>query len=219
MNENIYEIMHEYSIDNIVQISELTQGNTSSPRLIVTSSDKFILRRLKDTKQAITEFLISNVLSTHGISPIIMLTNNHMPYVKIDNEIYNLQHYVEHESHKQMNEIDFEQLGKVIATFHSAIQHIEGIHEQHDRFSLPVMWGKCEPNMEFLNMKMKKELTDLVKQCFIYKHENNCYIHGDLGKWNLLFCGQNIYVIDFGEVRRGNNHFDIAAVFTLAKRR
>jgi thiamine kinase-like enzyme len=204
----IDEIMNEYSIGDIVQTRELTQGNTSNARLIVTPNGKFILRKLKDTKQAMTEFTISNELLTYRISSEILLTNNNVPYVKRNNEVYNLQRYIEHDVPKQ--EIDFETLGNVIATFHSSVQHIEGIYEQDDRFSLPVMWQECKSR----SIEENKDLTDLVEQCLAYKHEENCYIHGDLGKWNLLFSEQNIYVIDFGEVRKGNNHFDIAAVLT-----
>lgn len=57
-------------------------------------------------------------------------------------------------------------------------------------------------------------MENLYKQCLHYSEKKNCYIHGDLGKWNLLFNGSQIYLIDFGEVRSGNNHFDVAAVLT-----
>ncbi|WP_369009958.1 phosphotransferase [Paenibacillus dendritiformis] len=37
------------------------------------------------------------------------------------------------------------------------------------------------------------------------------YIHGDLGAWNLLRRKGRIYIIDFGEARLGDRHFDAAA--------
>ncbi|MEO2205998.1 phosphotransferase [Paenibacillus pabuli] len=39
-------------------------------------------------------------------------------------------------------------------------------------------------------------------------------IHGDLGAWNMLFTKEYIHIIDMGEVRRGNHHFDVAAALT-----
>ncbi|MGG4396692.1 hypothetical protein ABEX25_20550 [Paenibacillus thiaminolyticus] len=36
------------------------------------------------------------------------------------------------------------------------------------------------------------------------------YIHGDLGAWT-CFCGRDGSIIDFGEVRLGDRHFDAAA--------
>ena len=39
-------------------------------------------------------------------------------------------------------------------------------------------------------------------------------IHGDLGHWNMIWDGTCIYVIDFGECRLGDCHFDLAAVIS-----
>ena len=47
-----------------------------------------------------------------------------------------------------------------------------------------------------------------------YQNIKNTFIHGDLGKWNLLYNSPKVYIIDFGEVRKGDNHFDVAAILT-----
>lgn len=45
-----------------------------------------------------------------------------------------------------------------------------------------------------------------------YKLKNNIMIYGDFGVWNMLFMKECIYVIDMGEVRRGNYYFDLVVV-------
>ncbi len=37
-------------------------------------------------------------------------------------------------------------------------------------------------------------------------------IHGDLGVWNMLWNGECVHIIDFGECRTGDIHFDLAAL-------
>ncbi|MDU5144462.1 MAG: phosphotransferase [Paenibacillus dendritiformis] len=54
-------------------------------------------------------------------------------------------------------------------------------------------------------------LEDSVECCLRYVEKITGYIHGDLGAWNLLRRKGRIYIIDFGEARLGDRHFDAAA--------
>ncbi|MEK3731884.1 phosphotransferase [Paenibacillus sp. FSL M8-0334] len=208
--------LHDYyPITPVIEIKEISTGNTSNARLVVTMDNKYIVRKLRDTEQAITEFRISTALQEHAISPTILLSNDNQPYIKDQEAVYNLQFYVEH--HKVNNsDIHFYNLGKTIALFHSATQSIPGIYEQNDRFALEHMWTELIQLDEFDNMEYKPQLLALFQQCTTYNHDNNCYIHGDLGIWNLLFNHNKMYIIDFGEVRKGNHHFDISAAISSA---
>ena len=76
------------------------------------------------------------------------------------------------------------------------------------------MWKQLLKLEDFHMFKYKTELTNLYNLCMNFNHNVNCYIHGGLGIWNLLFNNSDIYIIDFGEVRRGNNHLDVSAVLT-----
>ncbi|GAB6489489.1 phosphotransferase [Bacillus cereus] len=174
---------------------------------------KYILRKVKDTKQAMNEFLMSKALFTQNISPNILVSNTNHPYIKNKDDVYNLQIYIENYMDKN-KEINFYNLGKTISIFHSKTQSIDGIYEQNDRFALDKMWTELIQIEEFNKCEYKTQLLTLVEQCLNYNHKNNCYIHGDLGIWNLLFNQSQIYIIDFGEVRKGNNHFDMSAVIS-----
>ena len=37
-------------------------------------------------------------------------------------------------------------------------------------------------------------------------------IHADLGMWNIIYTQAGYCIIDFGEARHGNTHFDLAAL-------
>lgn len=213
MDRNEYKTLSSfYPIKAVVEVKEIGKGISSDAKLVVTSIEKYILRRIKDPKQAITEYKVSKVLSRHNISPEILLSVSHQPFIEFDGGIYNLQTFIS--IHNREHKINFYDLGRTIGIFHSELQRIDGLYEQADRFSLHEMWERLKQNNGFPNLVFKGELQKMVERCFTLNHENNCYIHGDLGKWNLLFGEDNIYIIDFGEVRRGNNHFDMSAVIS-----
>ena len=204
------EILKQFSIDDVIEIKEIGAGNTSEAMLVMTDAGKYILRKMRDTSQAMTEYAISEALKEYNLSPEILVSRDNQPYVEHDGGIYNLQVYLEHDKKKQ--DIDFEELGRVVGLYHHKTRDLEGIYEQEDRFSLKDMYDQLLENKSLDSLEQKVELIELVEECLSYKHDNNCYIHGDLGVWNMLFSKEDIYLIDFGEVRRGNNHFDIAAV-------
>lgn len=206
-------LSYYYPIQPVIEIKNIKSGNSSDAKWIITADGKYILRKLKDTKQAITEFKVSAALSNSNISPTILLSNNQQPYINEKGSIYNLQTYID--SHEINNkEINFYNLGKTISLFHAETMKIEGIYVQHDRFSLEDMRNQLLEIEGFNEWEIRTELMTLVKQCLQYKHDMNCYIHGDLGKWNLLFNHQDIYIIDYGELRKGNHHFDVSAVIS-----
>ncbi|MFD2630437.1 phosphotransferase [Oceanobacillus kapialis] len=126
--------------------------------------------------------------------------------------MYNIQTYIP--NYKKATHIDFYNLGKVISLFHSETQRIQGIIEQVDRFSLGSMWESLKYDSDFAQVNFRRQLEVMVEKSIGCQHENNCFIHGDLATWNIITNDKNIYIIDFGEVRRENNHFDISALIS-----
>lgn len=205
-------LSNDFEICPVQEIRDVGNGISSDAKLIITLDRKYILRKVRDKKQAITEYKISKALSELKVSSDILVNKLNQPFIEFDGEIYNIQTHIP--NHHVENKIDYFNLGKVISHFHSEVQGIDGLFEQNDRFSLTDMWEQLKQNTDFKKVDFNKQLTNTVEQCLGYHHENNCYIHGDLGKWNLIFNNKNTYIIDFGEVRKGNNHFDISAVIS-----
>lgn len=80
---------------------------------------------------------------------------------------------------------------------------------QRDRFDLGRMWD--EVSASYSGEALIRLLEKPVERCLGYAEKITGYIHGDLGAWNLLLRKGRIYIIDFGEVRLGDRHFDAAA--------
>lgn len=203
-------IADTYDIGNIQSIESINKGISSQAKLVITSSGKYIFRKLNNIHQAHTEYKIASVLFIANICPQILLTLENLPYIDYKGNIYNLQIYIENGF--QTNKFNMAQLGKIVSIFHRQLKDAS-LYEQEDRFQLDVLWDEvCRKHHNMLGMLTK--LSEQVHICSQYDHPQNCYIHGDLGKWNFIFSDTNPMIIDFGEVRKGNYHFDIAAVIT-----
>ncbi|MFD2446467.1 phosphotransferase [Bacillus sp. CGMCC 1.16607] len=70
--------------------------------------------------------------------------------------------------------------------------------------------SKIVPDLDEMHRTIVKMTLQTAKQ--------NSFIHGDLGIWNMLWMGGTIKIYDFGEVRLGDYHFDIAAAITSSIR-
>lgn len=210
---NVEKILNAYKLGEACTITEINQGQTSHAMLIEqTNGRKYILRELKNIEQAVSEYQITSVLAPFCISSQIRLATNELPYFSWQDKIYNLQTYIEHQP-EWNKEIDFIRLGKVVSIFHTQLQS-QKLEEQADRFALKDIWEKaCSKGYNLAEQEVE-QLAVQVEECLAYDHQSTCYIHGDLGKWNLLFDENSLYIIDFGEVRRGDHHFDLAAVLT-----
>lgn len=203
------ELSTAYPIKSITQIETLDKGKTSEAKLIITTDKRYILRKMRDEKQAHTEYVISKKLAPLNIAPKIMLTKQLETYIKYKGSLYNLQTYINHDNKLNIN---YFELGKTVSLFHQKVKDIRNLKDQADRFSLDEMIAKLSIDELYKNFTYHSDLAQLIEKSLNYNPEQNTYIHGDLGKWNILFKDEKSYIIDYGEVRKGNNHFDIAAV-------
>lgn len=56
---NLNYLSRFYGIDSIIETKQLNSGNSSAAKMIMTTDKTYILRKLRDEKQAMTEYLIS----------------------------------------------------------------------------------------------------------------------------------------------------------------
>lgn len=206
-------VREHYDIGQVLTSTALQQGNSSKAMLIHAASGKYVLRKLKNEQQAHAEHKLYQVLASVNISPKMLKARDGLSYIIYNHEIYNLQTYINNTIPYHQVSIDFVQLGNVISLFHQLISHLD-IPEQKDRYELHQLWSAVSNEVKNSSYEGIRALTEHTEQCMEYKSKNNTMIHGDLGVWNMLFTKECIHVIDMGEVRRGNHHFDLAAALT-----
>lgn len=219
MNENIDNLLQDYSIGNILMIEPINKGNTSNAIYILSDKGKWILRKLKNKNQGVSEYTISNILANDSICPRIITTKSNEGYSYYAGNYYNLQEYIQ--SQPINNDIEtFEKLGKSLGILHNTLKIDIDLIEQEDRFSLENLWNQTKSKWKDVQNYLNyfsfniNNLESLIDEMILCQNIKNVFIHGDLGKWNLIYNSEKIYVIDFGEVRKGDSHLDIAAALT-----
>jgi aminoglycoside phosphotransferase (APT) family kinase protein len=197
-----------YSIGQIIRIEPLAKGTSSDAKLVVASDGKYVLRKLKSELQAETEYKLANRLQSYNITPPILLAAEDV-CIKLDETYYNLQPYMDSIARE---EIDYFELGQKVGQMHLAMQQEDNIPEQPDRFDLGVTWNRVQKRYHDEEAEWLRKLNAPVTQAISYQHEKNGMIHADLGKWNIIYTQAGYRIIDFGEARYGNTHFDLAAL-------
>ncbi|WP_046227392.1 phosphotransferase enzyme family protein [Paenibacillus dauci] len=219
-HDDILPVLSQYSLGVIHSVNRSEQGNTSQTRIVHCAVGMFVLRRLKNRSQAEMEVALSDIMAEYRVCPPIVRTIHGQPFTVHQNNYYNVQLYIEPLS-LTPNPIDYEQIGAKTALFHAMTRSLN-LSVQPDRFSLTSAIDLLNLNYQYQQMDEKDQqiirtLQSHIAQCLPYEHppiQHIGYIHGDLGKWNLVFGKKETFLIDWGEVRRGDPHFDIAALVT-----
>lgn len=206
-------VAFHFDIGNIVGFNAIEHGNSSKAMLIESTKGKFVLRKLRNEQQAWIEYEMVQALASVNISPSMIQTKYKIPYITYNNEFYNLQIYIEDLLPRSQSEIDFVRLGQVIGLFHRTTNHLK-VAGMEDRFELSQLWGEVSNVVLASSSEQIRTLAQLTEECLEFRKTNHSVIHGDLGIWNLVFTKESVYIIDFGEVRMDDHHFDLAAVLT-----
>lgn len=219
MNEIIENILCDYHIGKILNVKSVNKGNTSDASYVLSDQGQWVLRKLKNIEQGVTEYAISNILSNDNICPRIITTKSNIGYSYYQGSYYNLQEYIPSQHIK--NDLEtFKKLGRVLGILHSRLKDNMDLIEQEDRFPLEDLWKKTKNRWNDVQNQFDystfttKNFEELIYEMVTYQNIKNTFIHGDLGKWNLLYNSPKVYIIDFGKVRKGDNHFDVAAILT-----
>lgn len=218
--ELIHLITNSYALPCIENIESITTGNTSNTYILKSSKSNWVLRRLQNESQAIIEYQILRYLVEKKVDCIVpfLTTTTGKGYEEIADEFWNLQPYIPGDMPIVNNRQSLIKTSSSLAYIQNALLDYTPTIEMPDRFSILALWNSF---MQLINetsaykssdafMKIKELLPDMMK----LEKQGNQLIHGDFGIWNLIETKSNIFVIDFGEARKGDYYFDIAAAMT-----
>lgn len=215
INMDLRYIASQYVMGEIMNCTTMQQGTSSTAMLLQTTSGSYVLRQLRDERQALAEYEVYQALAPANISPSIQCTKEGLPYITHNRMIYNVQTYIEKVVPQHSLSLNYVELGEVIARFHQRIMHLDMTRlGQEDRFALALLWEAVSGEVLDSSSEIIRRLADHVEECSVYQSTHTAVIHGDLGLWNVLFTESDMYIIDVGEVRSGNHHFDLAAILS-----
>ncbi|MGM7681140.1 phosphotransferase [Cytobacillus sp. Hm23] len=210
------KLQQEYQLEGIQHIRELTSGNTSKTFLIETENRKYILRSLLSIEAACFEYeLHSHIQSRSNVAivPNILQTIDGKSWIDLHGEVYHLQSYCSPSSVKPT----IQQWTQKLVLLRKALLGFEWDGKRNDRFNLTTTWNNLRD--EWYNVKkgvLTFNMDTMINRLSRIDQDDSSWIHGDLGSWNTIYNDKTneYFFIDFGESRRGNHYFDIAALLT-----
>ncbi len=212
----MYELINNWNIGQILDISQVSQGTSCSTFIVHALQGKYILRGFKQYQQAVQEAEVFRVLQGTGIGAELVYTKNKKAYVFDSEKYYNLQTFLYGEKPNLRNEMQVCATAQTVSELHKALRNCTFSFSAYDRFSTDTLlqqtseWkliGELFPKEIATTEQRRKFITSLEQEF----HQSQV-IHADLGEWNMLWSGNKLQVIDFGECRAGDIYCDLAAV-------
>ncbi|WP_128103627.1 phosphotransferase [Paenibacillus sp. DCT19] len=148
INMDLRYIASQYVMGEIMNCTTMQQGTSSTAMLLQTTSGSYVLRQLRDERQALAEYEVYQALAPAKLSPSIQCTKEGLSYITLGHMIYNVQTYIDKVVPQHSLSLNYVELGEVIARFHQRIMHLDMTRlGQEDRFALALLWeavsGKC----------------------------------------------------------------------------
>lgn len=205
------KLLSNFGLKNVVNIEKLEGGHTGETFLVETVENKYVLRKLKNQTQAILEEAVFQHLNKASYLPALIKAKNHY-YVEYEASWYNLQFFFQSGG----SFFSFQEIAETIALLHQQLADFDSSYNQCDRYEILPLWFKNWYNWDFFADLFNLPLSDMhheIARVAALTNDKSEWIHGDLGKWNILI-GNEIKIIDFGEMRKGNIYFDLASSLT-----
>ncbi|WP_322923354.1 phosphotransferase [Paenibacillus campi] len=221
---DIQTIASYYPVGSIKSAQPVGNGNSSSAKRLSCNTGSYILRQLRDLTQAQIESDIATALTSLSLSPPFIATRSGQWYIEWDGNYYNLQPDWWDGSEQSLSLPHWTEIGYKLAVFHSISRHAHW-SVQTDRFELAQQWQSLYISIEHARQSCSahwssgsvlEQLEQHIPACVCVQQQYDGYVHGDLGMWNILLTEHSTYMIDYGEVRPGHSHFDIAALVASA---
>ena len=205
-------IVNAYGLGTIKKVTAMTNGKSSHAWRVETDNRTVLVKTVASTDRASFEFALTQAIKEENkqLTPTILLTIKGQPFVTIDQQAYRVQEFWEQASIKPSFVATLESYRKIRA----ALDRFEYAWSPHDPHSLVQLWKSQQENF-FKNWpSIYEQLASTIMQLERIERQQEIWIHGDLGRWNLLPLAKGrVAVIDFGEARLGPHFFDYAALF------
>lgn len=209
-------ILCNWFSDENFTVTELKKGISSNACHVRAGNGAFILRRVAGREQADREALVLSVLASAGVAPALLPCTDGCFWTELDGSFYNLQRVVPGKAPDFTDRAVVisvaEAVAKMHRTFAESCLRIAGI----DRFDTLGMLERAR-GAAGLDSFFPEDVVCFEKRKEYVKRkeaslQREQVIHGDLGGWNMLWDGEQTWLIDFGECRLGDTSLDLAAV-------
>ncbi|WP_335139449.1 aminoglycoside phosphotransferase family protein [Lacticaseibacillus paracasei] len=208
----IDSVAKAYSLGSVRHLQALHNGKTSMAWQVEATTGRYIVKTIQSQKQAVFEFAVSNAVSQRSLelTPEILLSIACQPFVVIEGQTYQVQAFLSGtERPPSLRETlkSYRQMRQVLDQFDYSFS-------PPDSMPLAVLWRAHREALSEKKPVLFHQIAAMVPELKRIDQSRDAWIHGDLGKWNLLVTNSGqVVVIDFGEARLGPKLLDFAALF------
>ena len=211
---NPHVILKNWPIQGFPTLERIQSGTTCSAFLVHSCNGNYLLRCFSSSRRAELESAVYCHLKPVDVIPPFIPTHSDTLFFENDHGIFTLQQFI---SGTAPDLWDTEQLifsASSIGKLHTGLRSCTAAPTS-DRFDTIEMLQRAasDPRLYYLFPNSMENTAQMVK--YIQQLEaclnSDQPIHADLGVWNTLWDGTKVWIIDFGEYRLGDFHFDLAA--------
>lgn len=210
----LQQLQFQYKLEPIVQFRKITSGKTASTYYVLTASNQeFILKSLTSVDSALFEFkLLTHIASNQrDIVSEIVCTIENKPYMQENSTIYQLQKFIPSIKNRPL----VKQWLNSYFKLHQTLKNFEENHNPTDRFAIAKLWAKTNETIKLQFPNLHHQLVNNITDWIHLDEQQEEWIHGDLGSWNVLNINkEHVLFIDFSEARRGPKYLDLVALLT-----
>lgn len=205
-------IVNAYDLGQIRKVTPMTNGKSSRAWRVETDMITVLVKTVGDVARASLEFALTQAIQKEDryLTPAILLTIDRQPFVMGDHQVYRVQAYWKQSEMKPS-------LPATLACYRKirvALDRFEYAWSPDDSQSLNQLWENQRVSLAQNWPGIYEQLTPMITQLKTIDRQQETWVHGDLGRWNLLsLANEKVAVIDFGETRRGPRFLDFAALF------
>ncbi len=214
-NGEITAIVHRW-LDGRFSISKADRGNSSDSHIVAAEKGTYILRRLPSETAARQEFSVLCFLQDIGVTAALLPTRQGEPFVRVRDSYYNLQTFLPGCPPDLSDHTVIAAAACTLARMQQQFEQCSLTVSAFNRFDPMSLWEQAKPHAALLSSFFERNRAADEMEAIIRNSGNamrkDQVIHGDLGSWNMLWNGERIFFIDFGECRLGDSYTDIAAV-------
>ncbi|ARY91916.1 MULTISPECIES: phosphotransferase family protein [Lacticaseibacillus] len=205
-------IVNTYDLGQIRKVTQMTNGKSGRAWRVETDMATVLVKTVADVVRASLEFALTQAIQEEDrdVTPAILSTTEGHPFVTVDHQVYRVQNYWQQAATKPS-------LAATLACYRKirvALDRFEYAWSPDNSHSLDRLWENQRVSLAQNWSGIYEQLTPMITQLETIDRQQETWVHGDLGRWNLLpLVNEKVAIIDFGETRRGPRFLDFAALF------
>ncbi|NVO89382.1 aminoglycoside phosphotransferase family protein [Lactobacillus rhamnosus] len=210
--DSLSSVLLAYNLGHVTKTIPMTNGKSSMAWRVETISRPVLVKTVPSTEQALLEFALTQAIQDvdSHLTPAILCTRAKQPFITMNRQIYQVQRFWEHQS----SALTLAAALSCYLKIRKGLDQFEYDWQPQDPQPLQQLWQKQQAKLQQTQPAIYAHLVSQIESLLLLDQAQEAWVHGDLGRWNLLtMTNKQVGIIDFGQARRGPRFLDFAALY------